>query len=279
MKSKSVYCVCAVLLMQYTLTAQVILSATKAEFILGVTDDVKNANIHGVYPVKLKWNDAGKKYDVYRAGLETGEFTLISKDVSGGEYTDINDSAEPEQFFYYKVKSGMEESNVDEGYGALSQDVYMNVYNKNIVSSHSKLTLMFKRIALQKLGKESAQGTLTGSLSYHAKIKGFHGEVIIRYDNYSDDKLWILEGNTNIRANIFANGKMYGTVECAGCYPGKVSYDDIIIRFGSAAKGSYKVEPAGFPPADVGWDMLLPEDTGVTDREFAETDGGTNAEF
>ena len=107
MKSKSAYCVCAVLLMQYTLTAQVILSATKAEFILGVTDDVKNANIHGVYPVKLKWNDAGKKYDVYRAGLETGEFTLISKDVSGGEYTDINDSAEPEQFFYYKVKSGM----------------------------------------------------------------------------------------------------------------------------------------------------------------------------
>lgn len=268
MKSKSAYCVCAVLLMQYTLTAQVVLSATKAEFILGVTDDVKNANIHGVYPVKLKWNDAGKKYDVYRAGLETGEFTLISKDVSGGEYTDINDSAEPEQFFYYKIKSGMEESNVDEGYGALSQDVYMNVYNKNIVSSHSKLTLMFKRIALQKLGKEFAQGSFSGSLSYRARAKGFHGEVIIRYDNYSDDEHWTLEGNTNIRANIFANGKMYGTVECAGCYPGKVSYDDIVIKRGSAAKGFYKVEPAGFPPANVSWDMLLPEDTGVTDREF-----------
>lgn len=279
MKSKSAHCVCAVLLMQYTLTAQVILSATKAEFILGVTDDVKNANIHGVYPVKLKWNDAGKKYDVYRAGLETGEFTLISKDVSGGEYTDINDSAEPEQFFYYKIKSGMEESNVDEGYGALSQDVYMNVYNKNIVSSHSKLTLMFKRIALQKLGKEFAQGSFSGSLSYRARAKGFHGEVIIRYDNYSDDEHWTLEGNTNIRANIFANGKMYGTVECAGNYPGKVSYDDIVIKRGSAAKGFYKVEPAGFPPANVSWDSLLPEDTGVTDREFAETTDMPDSEF
>ena len=214
MKSKSAYCVCAVLLMQYTLTAQVILSATKAEFILGVTDDVKNANIHGVYPVKLKWNDAGKKYDVYRAGLETGEFTLISKDVSGGEYTDINGNAKPEQFFYYKIKSGAEESNEDEGYGALTQDVYMNVYNKNIVSSHSKLSLMFKRLALQKLGKEFAQGSFSGSLSYRAR-----------------------------------------------------------------AKGSYKVEPAGFPSADVGWDMLLPEDTGVTDRELEETDGSTNADF
>ena len=72
---------------------------------------------------------------------------------------------------------------------------------------------------------------------------------------------------------------MYGTVECAGNYPGKVSYDDIVIKRGSAAKGFYKVEPAGFPPANVSWDSLLPEDTGVTDREFAETTDMPDSEF
>ena len=121
---------------------------------------------------------------------------------------------------------------------------------------------MFKRIALQKLGKEGADGDISGALSYHAKVKGLSGTVIIRYDNYSDAEHWVLTGNTNIKANIFANGKM-----CGGMYPGAVDYSRIVIRKGAAAGGAYVVMPEGFPSGNVLWNALASEDTGVADAE------------
>lgn len=271
---KAVLAFCAIFLLPFVLTAQIVLRATKAAFIKDLTERADSANAHGVYPVKLTWT-ANAPCDVYRSARADGGFIRIAKSVpsggrsKSGEYIDKNEDAAPEQVFFYKIQCGAEESGVAAGYGALTHEAYMHAYNRNIVSSHAKLTLMFKRIALQKLGKEGADGDASGTLSYHAKIRGIFGNVIIRYDNYSDSKNWVLTGNTNIKANIFANGTMYGRVECSGMYPGTVDYGGIVIRRGQAAGGSYAVTPAGFPSGAVLWDALTPEDTGVTDAEEA----------
>lgn len=267
---KGAFVFCAIFLLPSALSAKIVLCATKAAFIEGITESVDNANGHGVYPVKLTWEATGSVCDVYRADSADAIFVPIAQGAAyagRGEYIDANENAAPEQVFFYKIKCSAEESAAIQGYGALTQETYMQVYNRNIVSSHSKLTLMFKRIALQKLGKEGADGDISGALSYHAKIQGLSGTVIIQYDNYSDAENWVLTGNTNIKANIFANGKMYGTVSCSGMYPGIVNYDGIIIRRGEAAGGSYAVTPIGFPSGAVSWDVLMPEDTGVFDSE------------
>lgn len=267
---KGAFVFCVFFLLPSALSAKIVLCATKAAFIEGVTEAVENANRHGVYPVKLTWDAAGSVCDVYRADSADGIFVPIAQGIAcagRGEYIDANENGAPEQVFFYKIRCRAEESAAIQGYGALTQETYMQVYNRNIVASHSKLTLMFKRIALQKLGKEGADGDISGALSYHAKIQGLSGTVIIRYDNYSDAEHWVLTGNTNIKANIFANGKMYGTILCGGMYPGAVDYSRIVIRKGAAAGGVYVVMPEGFPSGNVLWNALASEDTGVADAE------------
>lgn len=119
---------------------------------------------------------------------------------------------------------------------------YLKAYNESSLSSHKKLTLMHKRSNLAKLGREKVYGDISGSCEYWARVRGFKGVVTIVYKNYCDIDGWVLNGECNTKANIRANGKMYGCMKVTGVQPGSIYYDNIIIKKGTSAGGTYGVQ-------------------------------------
>lgn len=145
--------------------------------------------------------------------------------------------------------------------------VFFNEYNKNIISSHDKLVLMNKPKKLQKLGKESKKGDISGTVAYRTKVRGFSGVVTIKYTDYSDNTDWILNGDNIIKANLFANGKMSGTVTVSGKYNAKISYDNLLIKKGNAGGGFYTIEYQDGRKEIVHWDAILNEDIAIEDAD------------
>lgn len=283
-----------IFLFSITLFSQVFseikIKVSKAMFINGITESEENANKHGVFPVLIEWNEVpgAKLYKILKNTKNSKQWTeiaqvttsnakntfselsskenisLLSSD--GGSilaFTHNDENAIPNSFTNYKIEayaSNLIDSSAEQfGWGALTALTYMNTYNENVIKSHSKLTLMHKRINLQKLGKENALGDTSGYLAYHAKVKGLNGVVTMEYSNYCERVQWILNGNSNTKANIFANGKMFGTVKCTGMYPGSVSYDDVEIKKGKANGGFYTISRKGFPDVTIKWDAILSE--------------------
>jgi len=89
--------------------------------------------------------------------------------------------------------------------------------------------------------------------------------IIIRLTNYAEFYIenepekgpyFILNGESNTSANMSSNGSMDGTVTSTGMYPGKVSYNGIEIKGGSAGGGTYAVEPEGGGKRDIGYSIL-----------------------
>ncbi len=271
MKKTALACIFAALMTNLCF-AQMNFKASKAEFIEGVTDDENNANKNGVFPVCLSWNKVplATSYTIMekdendewktvaslkesQLSFQNNRFSYIHKDLN----------AVADSFVTYKVMAWstklLETSWEDIGWGALTALRYMDTYNENVIKSHSKLTLMHKRINLQKLGKDTSLGEISGYLKYDAHVRGLNGVVEMEYSNYSEKIQWILNGYTNTKANIWANGNMYGTVKCIGMYPGSVCYDNIEIKKGKAHGGYYTIKRKGFPDATVVWDSILSE--------------------
>lgn len=144
---------------------------------------------------------------------------------------------------------------------------FMNEYNKTMISSHKKLILMNKPKKLQKLGKEVKYGDISGGVNYKTKIRGFSGIVIMDYKDYSDFGDWVFNGQTNVKANLYANGKMFGTVNVAGKYNAKVIYDNILIRKGNAGGGYYVIQYENGSSGKVMWNEILPEDVAIDDAD------------
>ena len=232
-----------------------------------------SANTNGVYPVEITWNAPADTtslsgYHVYRSTKPNSGFRKITENPiehngnSSYSYVDINDTAKTRTYYYYKVltvntlEQGTEYTETERGYGALTPEQYMREYNKTAINSQTKLTLMHKSNDMDKLGSESANGAISGSLSYNAKIDGLGARITMHYDNYADyyivDKdsssgvYFLITGDTNTSANMSANGTMDGTVVCSGMYPGKVIYDKIEIKGGAAGGGTYGIIREGF---------------------------------
>lgn len=143
---------------------------------------------------------------------------------------------------------------------SLLQEVeYLKAYNESSLSSHKKLTLMHKRSNLAKLGREKVYGDLSGSCEYWARVRGFKGVVTIVYKNYSDIDGWVLNGECNTKANISANGKMYGCMKVTGVQPGSIYYDNIIIKKGTSAGGTYGVQLEGKNRYELDYSVLPQE--------------------
>lgn len=141
-----------------------------------------------------------------------------------------------------------------------SQNVeYLKAFNESSVSSHKKLTLMHKRSNFAKLGKEKISGDISGTCEYWARVRGFKGVVTIVYKNYSDFDGWVLNGECNTCANIHANGKMYGNIEVTGANPGKIFYENMIIRKGTSAGGTYGVQLQGLERSEIEY-YVLPQE-------------------
>jgi len=243
-----------------------------------------SANTHGVYPVRLRWQKPSdgieRNYQVYRSVAADTGFEKISADSdiknegSFFIFIDKNTVALPEKPYYYRIMTvnstgaASPFSGISMGYGALSHECYLREYSKTLRASHQKLTLMHKPSAMNKLGSEQIQGAISGTLSYDAKIERLvNGRVIMEYNRYAEfyfnnDKtlgpIFILSGNMNTTSSITLNGKMDGTVNISGMYPGRVFYDKVEIKNGAAGGGTYGVEPQGFPRMEMDWKIGEP---------------------
>ena len=254
------------------------------------------ANNNGVYPVKITWTppteaDDVAGYYVYRSDKKNKGWKLLSVNndektflITGTTFYDINVSARTKKIYYYRVlsvnslKGGANYSDIKWGYGALTADQYMREYNYMVKGSQKKLTLMHKSGSMDKLGTETAYGTISGSFSYDAHVSGTSGRVIMHYENYADfyvhtngkidatplgeddetigtaGGLFLrITGNTNTSAGMDMAGKMDGTVECSGMYPGSVGYDGVQIKGGAAGGGYYKIRREGFGDENISW--------------------------
>lgn len=144
---------------------------------------------------------------------------------------------------------------------------FMNEYNKTMFSSHKKLVLMNKPKKLQKLGKEVKNGDISGLVDYKTKVRGFSGIVIMKYENYCDFPEWIINGETNTKANMNANGKMFGTVNVSGKYNAKVIYDNLLIKKGNAGGGFYIVQYENGLQGKVIWNEIEQENVAIDDAD------------
>lgn len=265
----------------------VCLSVSKAAFIPGVTECQEDANAFGVFPVRLAWSFDGaagiSEVRIERQKYGSGVFEAVAVvPAEPASYLDRNEDALPGETFLYRISaadSGGKAMYAEaSGYGALTYIAYIDKYNESITLSHRKMTLMHRRPNIAKLGREKAQGDISGTLSYRTKLRGFHGIVLMDYAGYSDIPGWILSGSSNTRANLAANGRMFASVRCSGMYPGVVCYDSIKIRRGAARGGFYMVEPEGFPCGEVSWDDIRAEREKILPRPQEDAEYG-DAEY
>lgn len=243
--------------------APVNIIATKNEKLTGADFQ---PNTLGVYPVKITWkkpstdNPAG--YHVYRSTKPDSDFRKVTTSpVSELSYIDNNETAKAGTFYYYKVVSvnvlgqGKYGNNPQgdvqaRGYGALTAIQFFREYNKTLMNSQKKLTYMHKKNDLDKLGTETVNGTISGTLYYTAGTSGY---VTMTYTDYCDyyiggdpalGKLFIMNGNTDtkIEGNLLSkNGHMQKAVEVTGMYRGTVTYNNVEIKSGAAGGGYYGV--------------------------------------
>jgi hypothetical protein len=268
--------------------AAVIQEATQHAFI--APEAAANAN--GVYPVRITWkkpeNEAPAFYHVQRSTRADGGFSRISEaplradgtgtvgyslDETTGVYSfiDRNDTAKAGRKYYYRVLSlnqlggGSFYSDNRIGWGALTHTQYMIEYNRTMSAALKKLTYMHKPGSTDKLGTETKDGTLGGTIYYNAAISGLGARIIIKLTDYAEFYIenepdngvyFTLSGNSNTSANMSSNGTMDGTVTCTGMYPGSVSYDRIEIKGGAAGGGTYGIEPDGFSRVEVPYTVV-----------------------
>ena len=264
--------------------AAIILDASRHVFI-----ENASANSSGVFPVRITWkkpdNDEPAFYNVLRSTRSGSGFSRINEtrlSASGPfsdiffydpiteiyTFIDINEQARAGRRFFYQVLSlnqleqGSFSSDERIGWGALTHTQYMLEYNRTMRSALRKLTLMHRPGNTDKLGSETRNGTISGSIHYNAAVQGLGARVIIELRNYADFFIendpangiyFILNGFSNTSANMSSNGTMDGTVVVTGMYPGRVFYDRIEIRGGAAAGGTYGIHPDGFPRAEISW--------------------------
>lgn len=244
-------------------------TASKTSSLGGLEQYTPNTN--GVYPVKITWDTPNGiepyGYNIYRSTNPTSSFRKLNEEpITDGanSYIDENETARAGTYYYYKVvsinslekgKNGNDPSTDPEfkssGYGAITRDQWFREYNKTVKRSQVKLTLMHKANDMDKLGSETINGDLTGTLSYKAAIAGLGAEITMHYENYSDfyidnnpafGQYFNITGNTDTTSNMSANGNMHGTVICKGMYPGYAIYDKLQIKSGAAGGGSYVVQ-------------------------------------
>jgi hypothetical protein len=252
----------------------------------------ENANSNGVYPVKITWKKPESEnpafYHIQRSTRRESGYTKINDLAlpANGPYSNVfsydpateiftyidrSDTTRVGKRYYYRVLSlnQLEQGNLPsgegEGWGALTHTQYLLEYNKTMNAGLKKLTYMHKPGSTEKLGTETKNGAISGTIYYNAGLQGLGARIIIQLTNYAEyysdndsqnGVYFILNGNSNTTANMSSNGNMDGTVTCTGMYPGSVSYDRIEIKGGNAGGGTYGVHPDGFSKVEISYTVL-----------------------
>ncbi|MBR6215856.1 MAG: hypothetical protein IKQ84_05545 [Spirochaetaceae bacterium] len=142
-----------------------------------------------------------------------------------------------------------------EGYSSIED--YTLTYFKKLNKTQEKLTYMHKKSSLAKVGTETVNGGISGTLFYDVKIKGLGAVVTLRYTNYCDEEGWIYDGEIITHSNMAQNGEFSGTIKVSGVSPAEVCYDNVIMQKGSPADGFYLLTLPGTPPAKMVYTLYL----------------------
>jgi len=132
---------------------------------------------------------------------------------------------------------------------------YLLTFFKKLNDTQQKLTFLNKTNSFDKIGTETVNGDISGTLFYDVQIKGMGAEVTIRYTNFCDEPGWIYDGEIITHSNLAQNGSFEGTIKISGKEPGSVSYDDVKMKKGMPSSGNYLVKIADFPPEKVDYSM------------------------
>lgn len=128
---------------------------------------------------------------------------------------------------------------------ATAEESYIVSFFTRLNKTQKRLDLMNRKGYLSKLGTEEIQGLISGTLSYKTTVKGLSGIVTLTYDNYCDEEGWIFNGEIIVKSNMVANGSFAGKITVTGTHPGTVYYENVTMKSGAAAGGTYGVELPG----------------------------------
>lgn len=139
-------------------------------------------------------------------------------------------------------------------------EAYALTFFKKLNEGQTRLTYINKKNALAKVGTETVNGLVSGSVFYNVKIKGAGGLVTLRYTNYCDEEGWIFDGEIITNSNMAQNGSFTGTVKMTapqGCgTPSlEVCYDNVLLKKGAPGDGYYLVTIAGSAPEKVDYSV------------------------
>ncbi len=133
---------------------------------------------------------------------------------------------------------------------------------KKLNETQTRLTYLNKKSSLAKVGTETVNGLVSGTVFYDVKIKGAGGLVTMRYTNYCDEEGWIFDGEIITNSNMSQNGTFTGTVkmtapEGSGTPNLEVCYDNVLLKKGAPGSGYYLITIEGASPVKVDYSVYL----------------------
>ena len=134
-------------------------------------------------------------------------------------------------------------------------DDYAVTFFQKLDGTQKRLTYLNKKGSLEKVGTETINGLISGTLFYDVKVKGMGAVVTLRYTNFSDEDGWVFNGEIITHSNMSKNGHFEGTIKVSGKEPGDVCYDNVIMKKGEPGEGVYLVTLPGKPAAEVVYSM------------------------
>ena len=133
---------------------------------------------------------------------------------------------------------------------------------KKLNETQTRLTYLNKKSSLGKVGTETLNGLVSGTVFYDVKIKGAGALVTMRYTNYCDEAGWIFDGEILTNSNMSQNGTFSGTVkmktpEGSDTPDLELCYDNVQLVKGEPGSGYYLVTLPDSNPEKVDYTIYL----------------------
>ncbi len=122
------------------------------------------------------------------------------------------------------------------------EEQYFIDFLVHLNKTQTKLTYMNKKGSMAKIGTETVNGDISGTLFYTVKIKGAGAVVTLRYTDYCDEDGWKFDGEIITKSNMAQNGTLDGIITVTGEKPAKIYYENVILKDGAPGDGTYGVE-------------------------------------
>ena len=155
-----------------------------------------------------------------------------------------------------------------DGLSQKAADDYALTFFKKLNETQTKLTYMNKKGSLAKVGTETVNGDISGTVFYDVQIKGAGAVVTLRYTNYCDEDGWIFDGEILTHSNMAQNGTFSGIIkvkspeipgvsEANQIIQAEISYDNVLLVKGMPGDGYYLVSIPNTPPRKVDYSVYL----------------------